>query len=347
MPQSTGPAPHTTRHHWLRWAWIPLTLVVIAALAQIVDVDLVWHELRAADPWRVAGMLATWLLWLALRPVRMRMLLRATAPEVAVGYNDAFGAHALGNALNGLLPMRAGEFGMLWVLNRRAHVPVAGALSAVVLDRLCDLAAAVCLLGLATLALPNRPQVVTDGLMAVVVALAVGTLILALAIRLRRAALALAGRVLPARWHPAVLPRLEGLLVGLSVLARPAVLARAAVLSAAIWTVTATSFTLGIGAVWPDVGLMTGAFTVGVTAMAFLVPAAPGGVGIFHAAIVFALSFFSVPAEKALAFALLTHALTLVTGLTVAGLWTLLNGLDARRIARDSLAAAEGEDTPA
>ncbi|MBI1244793.1 MAG: hypothetical protein GC202_07290 [Alphaproteobacteria bacterium] len=347
MPVPPVSSHRPTKRHWLRWAWIPLTIVIVVVLLRVVDIDRVGHELAAADLWRIAGMLATWLLWLALRPVRMRMLLHATAPEMPVGYNDTFGAHALGNALNGLLPMRAGEFGMLWVLNRRAHVPVAGALSAIVLDRLCDLVAAVCLLGLAILAVPNRPQAVADGLSAIALALVTGVVLLAIAIRLRRQAIALAGRILPERWHGAVLPRCEALLVGLSVLARPAVLARAVLMSAAIWAVTATSFTLGIGAVWPDVGLATGAFTVGVTAMAFLVPAAPGGVGIFHAAIVFALSFFAVPAEKALAFALLTHALTLFTGLAVAGVWTLRNGLDPRRIARESMAAAEGDDPPA
>jgi hypothetical protein len=319
----------------LRWAWVPVTAIAVAILVRVVDLERVGDELVTADPWRIGAMLATWLCWLALRPVRMRMLLAATAPHTPVSYNEAFGAHALGNALNGLLPMRAGEFAMLWVLNRRAHVPAANALSAVVLDRLCDLAGAICLLGVAILALPSRPQSVVDGLAVVTATVLLGVGMLVLAVRMRSFAVLLVGRLLPRRWHGKILPRLDALLTGLSVLARPAVLLRAVVLTAAIWTVTATSFTFGIGAVWPEVGLATGAFTVGITALAFLVPAAPGGVGIFHAAIVFALSFFAVPAEAALAFALLTHALTLVTGLAVAGLWTLRNGLDPRQIARD------------
>ncbi|MBL8833006.1 MAG: flippase-like domain-containing protein [Rhodospirillales bacterium] len=315
-----------------------MTAIVAAALLRVVDLDRVGHELVSADPWRIGAMLATWLVWLALRPARMRMLLAATAPQTPVGFNDAFGAHALGNALNGLLPMRAGEFAMLWVLNRRAHVPVANALSAIVLDRLCDLAGAICLLGIAIAALPARPQAVADGLAAIAAAMLVAVLLVAAAVRMRAFAVVMVGRILPLRWRAKLLPRLDALLAGLSVLARPAVLLRAILLTGAIWTVTATSFTFGIGAVWPDVGLAPAAFTVGVTALAFLVPAAPGGIGIFHAAIVFALSFFGVPAEAALAFALLTHALTLLTGLAVAGLWTLRNGLDPRRIVRDRTA---------
>lgn len=317
---------------------MPVTALVVIVLLRIVDLDRVGHELISADPWRIAAMLATWLCWLALRPVRMRMLLAATAPQTPVDYNDAFGAHALGSALNGLLPMRAGEFAMLWVLSRRAHVPVASALSAVVLDRLCDLAGAVCLLGIAIAAMPARPQAVADGLAAVAATMLVVVAIVAIAVRMRGFAVVLIGRSLPRRWHVKLLPRLDALLAGLSVLACPAVLLRAALLTGVIWAVTATSFTLGIGAVWPSADLATGAFTVGVTALAFLVPAAPGGVGIFHAAIVFALSFFAVPAEAALAFALLTHALTLVTGLAVAAVWTLRNGLDPRRIVRDRTA---------
>ncbi len=338
MPHPAESLPRNWSRLALRWAWVPVTALVVIVLLRIVDLERVGHELVTADPWRIAAMLATWLCWLALRPVRMRMLLAATAPQAPVGYNDAFGAHALGNALNGLLPMRAGEFAMLWVLNRRAHVPAANALSAIVLDRLCDLVGAVCLLGIAIAALPTRPQAVADGLAAIAATMLVVVALIAIAVHMRAVAVVVIGRMLPRRWHAKLLPRLEALLAGLSVLARPAVLLRAVLLTGAIWTVTALSFTFGIGAVWPEVGLASGAFTVGVTALAFLVPAAPGGVGIFHAAIVFALSFFAVPAEAALAFALLTHALTLVTGLAVAGLWTLRNGLDPRRIARDRVA---------
>jgi uncharacterized membrane protein YbhN (UPF0104 family) len=90
------------------------------------------------------------------------------------------------------------------------------------------------------------------------------------------------------------------------------------------------SFFFGVRAVWPGTTMVMGAFLLGVVALAFLVPAAPGGVGVFHAAAVFALAVFAVPAEAALAYALLTHALTFVAVFAVALIWVLSNGLDPR-----------------
>ena len=76
------------------------------------------------------------------------------------------------------------------------------------------------------------------------------------------------------------------------------------------------------------------AFLLSVVALAFLIPAAPGGVGVFHAASVFALAVFGVPAEVGLAYALLSHALTVLCGLSIALIWVLANGLDPRILAR-------------
>lgn len=346
-PRMNAPAPapaRTWRRTALRWAWLPVTAIAVAALLQLVDLAEVSTALADADPAALAAMVAVWLAWLALRPLRMRLLVVAAQGGRPVAYDTAFGAHAVGNALNGLLPMRAGEFAMLYVLRRRAGVPVAASLPAVVLDRLCDLASAVTVLAVAIFLMPDRPQAVADGLAVVVAAMLAGVVAAAIAVRSRRATLAVVGRLLPARHADRLLPRLDVALGGLAVLARPSVFLRAAALSAAIWGLTVVSFRFGIAAVWPDVGFGMAAFAVGVTAMAFLVPAAPGGIGIFHAANVFALSFFGVPAPAALAFALLTHAATLATGLAVAAAWTAHAGLDPRDVVR---AAEDGDRSDA
>lgn len=329
---------NTLKRLAVRWAWVPVMALAVAALLRFVDLAEVGQALGRADPWQVAAMVGVWLVWLAVRPLRMRILLRATAPATQIAYNDAYGAHALGNAINSLLPMRAGEFAMMWVLARRSQVALPASFSAIVLDRLCDLAAALAVLIIAIFAMPNPPTLIVEGIEIVTAVLVVGMALVAAAVRLRAQALRVFAVLLPRRWHGALLPRLEELLKGLGVLARPAVFVQAVALSAAIWGLAVVSFTAGIGAVWPDATLAMGAFTVGVVAMAFLVPAAPGGIGVFHAAIVFALAFYGVPAATALAYALISHALTFTVGIAVAASWTLYNGLDPREFARANAA---------
>jgi hypothetical protein len=318
--------------------------LAVAALLHFVDLAEVGKALGRADLWNVAAMVGVWLVWLAVRPLRMRMLLRATAPATQLRYNDAYGAHALGNAINSLLPMRAGEFAMMWVLSRRAQMALPASFSAIVLDRLCDVAAAVAVSIVAIFAMPNPPAIIVEGIEIVTALLGIGMVLVAAGVRLRVQALRVFAVLLPRRWHGALLHRLDELLKGLGVLARPAVFVQAVGLSAVIWGLAILSFTAGIGAVWPDATLAMGAFTVGMVAMAFLVPAAPGGIGVFHAAIVFALAFYDVPAATALAYALISHALTFTVGLAVAAAWTLYNGLDPRAFARANAARAATAD---
>jgi uncharacterized protein (TIRG00374 family) len=343
MPASTPEKPNNTlKRLAVRWAWVPVMALAIAALLRFVDLAEVAQALGRADPWQVAAMLGFWLVWLAVRPLRMRMLLRATAPATRIAYNDAYGAHALGNAINSLLPMRAGEFAMMWVLARRSQVALPASFSAIVLDRLCDLAAALAVLIVAIFAMPNPPALIVEGIEIVAAILVAGMALVAISVRLRARTMRVLAALLPRRWHSTLLHRLEELLKGLGVLARPSVFAQAVALSATIWGLAVLSFTAGIGAVWPDATLAMGAFTVGVVAMAFLVPAAPGGIGVFHAAIVFALAIYGVPAATALAYALISHALTFAVGIAVAAAWTLYNGLDPREFARANAARDAG-----
>jgi glycosyltransferase 2 family protein len=310
----------------LRWAWIPITLAAIAGLALLVDWTAVGRELADASPADLALMLGLWVVWLCVRPMRMRTLVRATGQGDRLTRNDAFGAHSVGMAVNNLLPMRAGEVAMIWLLRRRAGVPAGSGTSAVVLDRFCDLIGALCVLALALLWMPERPAAIERGLPIFVGALLAGLAALALVIGLRARLIGIAARVLPAK----LVPALGHLLDGLAVLGQPALLLRVALWTAAIWSLASVSFYFGIRAVWPPATPVMGAFVLGVAALAFLVPAAPGGVGVFHAAAVFALAVFAVPAEAALAYALLTHALTFLAGMGIALVWVLANGLDPR-----------------
>jgi uncharacterized membrane protein YbhN (UPF0104 family) len=325
----SDPAPGLLRSA-LRWAWIPITLAAIAGLALLVDWSAVARELSEASPTDLALMLGLWVVWLVLRPMRMRALVRATGQGDALTRNDAFGAHAVGMAVNNLLPMRAGEVAMIWILRRRANVPAGSGASAVVLDRFCDLVGALGVLALALIWMPERPSAIERGLPVFVGALLAGLVALGVVVALRGRLLEIAARLLPAK----LLPPLGHLLDGLAVLGRPSVLLQVALWTAAIWGLATVSFFYGVRAVWPGATVVMGAFLLGVVALAFLVPAAPGGVGVFHAASVFALAVFGVPAEAALAYALLTHASTFVVVFAIALVWVLANGLDPRILTR-------------
>ena len=144
----------------------------------------------------------------------------------------------------------------------------------------------------------------------------VGVLVLAAALAARTPALmaaALLERRVPlvARVHLARV--LEELLDGLAWMRHPGVLVRVAGLTIVLWTATTLMFYMGARSVgaWIEPGMAM--LTLVATNLSMVVPSVPGNVGIFHAAVVGTLTAFGIEQDRALAAAVVIHALSIAT----------------------------------
>jgi uncharacterized membrane protein YbhN (UPF0104 family) len=99
-----------------------------------------------------------------------------------------------------------------------------------------------------------------------------------------------------------------------------------------MWGLTATSYWLGVKAVWPTAPFAAGGFAAAAVALSFALPATPGGVGVFHAVAVLALSLYGVPMEAALAAAIVCHALQLTSVLLLAGVALASQGITVKSL---------------
>jgi hypothetical protein len=220
-------------------------------------------------------------------------------------------------AMNSVMPMRAGDVTMAFVLRQGLGVPTARAFSAVLVDRFFDFATVIVIfVGALALAPTVAPWAanLTVTLLAALAALVGG---LWLAVRLRRFWLDLLDRLLP-KSTERLRAQVRELFTGLAVVDNLGVLSLVLLLSIGLWGVIIVSYQYGAGAVWPSVSLPAAAFAAGAVALSFVVPLAPGGFGVFHAAVVLALSLFGVPAEAALAFAIISHVFQLGSVLVLA-----------------------------
>ncbi len=220
---------------------------------------------------------------------------RRLVPVVLVGY--------LGNAV---LPARLGDPIRAALVGRREGIPISTAFGSVVLERAIDT------LTLAVIALPaaiwaGAPDWFVRA--AALVAVAAGGVLLAAQTPLpRRVVEALDRRARP-RWRP-WLQRLDRFLAAMDGRGRERALVAAAGLSLVAWVLDGTIYwavaqALGIGLA------PTGAMVVSaVTVLGTIVPSAPGYVGTFELAASAAAGWFGVPAESALAFAIVVHGLT-------------------------------------
>jgi len=313
-----------------------LAILVIVWAASKLDWRVVWSELTLASASSMALMAAAWLVALMIRPLRLQILIRALSPEVGRGYWATWSASMIASAINSLVPMRAGDMAMMLVLRQGLGVTTARAFSAVLVDRFFDFATVIVIFIMTLAVAPTVAPWAADLTMILLIGLGVLVGGLLLLVKLRRFWQALLARALSAlapkrseRWNS----QAHDLFAGFSVVDRADTLVPILGLSVGIWGVIALSYWAGIDAVWSPVSFAAAAFAVSAVALSFVVPLAPGGLGIFHAAIVLALSLFAVPAEPALAFAIVAHAFQLGSVLVLAAVAVVFRRISIRSLA--------------
>lgn len=277
----------------------------------------------------VAAMLA--LLDYFLRTARWQRFLN---PTKKITLARLFPVLIIGFALNNLLPGRPGEFARPYWLKRRENISLMLGFGTIVVERVADgimliLFLVVALLSFKPLGLepPFLAEEIT--LLAVVIFGIALTGLIFLLVR-EQLALALLQRLthfLPASLASRMEEMLGSFVVGLHSLRSPFDVANIVLLTMAIWCVEALSYFLILTAfhTLPQdlLRVFAGAMMMALVNLGIMIPAAPGGLGPYEAAGVFALGTFQVNETLAAGIALAAHSMQylLVTGLGIFLAW--------------------------
>jgi uncharacterized membrane protein YbhN (UPF0104 family) len=230
-----------------------------------------------------------------VRPVPVARLYRYNLSAVAVSI---------------LLPIRGGDLFRVWLLNTREQVPRTTAIAVTLLEKAVDLVGLVAVAVPVPLLLPGLPRWV-----------GVATWVVASALVLALATAVLLARVRP-RIDDGLLSRFAQ---GLQAVNRVGPLLLACAGALASWLTDAVEVWLVLVAVGLHLPLGTPLLVLLTLNLAIAVPSTPAQVGAFELGAVVALRLLGVPDERALAFALLYHAVQLVP--------MSLAGADAVRLA--------------
>jgi uncharacterized protein (TIRG00374 family) len=259
-----------------------------------------------------------------VRPCRLAVLFRGMVP-----LREAIGAQSVSQVVNLLLPMRAGEMALVFLLRSATPVSASAALSIVVIDRVMDVVAILMIFAVALAVIPGIPPIVNGG----AITLGLGCVLLIAAIAL---VLASRDRVLSAteKWLRGFAPargaawqaRIEGIIGGFAVLQEPRRIAVAFAATAAVWALAIGGFALILKGIWPVAPISTAALAVCFGAIGLALLSVPAGLGILHAGYALAAIVFGAPQEVALAFAIVAHFLGLCA--------TLLMGLSGLSLMR-------------
>jgi glycosyltransferase 2 family protein len=271
------------------------------------DVGRIAHEMASADYRWLWPYVAILLAIHVIRTVRWGILLE---PVARVPFSKLNAVSAVGFMALVLLPFRLGEFARPYLVAERPRIRVSAALSSVVVERVADGLFTAVLLVVTLLAVPEG----TRGLHAFrlaggVVFLAFAGLLafLVVAYRNRAAAVRFTHRVLDSV-SPRAAERAAGMMDafihGLRLVPSRRKVVLFFLLTGAYWAVNGWGIQIFARSFGFHLGL-TDAYTVlGVLVVGVMIPAGPGMVGTFQAAVAGGLSLFAPHAgERALAFA--------------------------------------------
>lgn len=308
--------------------WLPgaiISILLIAAILYFVDLRAMLDAIRHANYGLLAIALASGFLWMAIRTMVWRTLLRDRP-----SYADVFWTVGEGYLLNNFLPFRLGEIGRAFLLSRKSGMQFMEILPTIVIERVMDLGYSAIIL-LAALPFVVGAQGAGGaqriGIVVGIIVL-IGFVILYLLARYNQWALGLFHN-LSARWP--TLQRiggnfLESFFIGLGVLNDGWLFIRFLFWMTVNWGVAIVSYYLIIRAFFPQAQLVWGMFGLGAAAFGGAIPSLPGAVGTFEGAFGGAVTLLTGNESTALAVALTGRLYNYINSGVIGGIGLLREG---------------------
>jgi hypothetical protein len=302
-------------------SWLPgllISLTAIFLILQFVDLRKFTDAMLSANYWLLGLAFACSFIWLALRGVVWRTILRRRVP-----YRDVFLTLNEGYLLNNFLPFRLGEIGRAFLLGRKSGLGFMEILPTIIIERVLDLAFAAAIL---LSAVPFVVGAEGAGRIAILIGGLVlfGLLVLFLLARNRERALAIFGQLF-SRW-----PRLQrtgagfldSLFSGLAILTDGWLFLRVLLWMSVNWAFAIFQYYVLLLAFFPQAEPLWSLFGLGAVAFGNAIPSLPGAVGTYEGAFGGAIALLSGDQSTSLAAALAAHLIGyLSTG--ILGLYAL------------------------
>jgi uncharacterized protein (TIRG00374 family) len=276
---------------------VPVSLLFLWLAVRSADLGAVRDTLGDASPGRVALAVVAIFALYGFQAVRWRLI--AGSPHVRLARFYEMIVSAL--ACNNVLPARLGDLLKARWLGREAPMPAGRALGTVVLDRGCDVAALLAFLALGLAAVATSEWLVHIAVAATALLAGLGAVLVFARFYIRRRARDRRERRLLRR----VLRDM------FEMLAEPLGRRRLAgwiALSLCGWGMWALAAILAAEALGLELALVEAMFVAAVMNLGSAIPSSPGVVGTYEWLGVASLGLLDVPAEEALAFAILLHA---------------------------------------
>src|SRR5512139_1822531 len=324
--------------------WLPgalISILLIAAILYFVDLRAMVDAMRTANFGLLSIAFAIGFLWMAIRAIVWRTLLRDRPT-----YSDVFWTIGEGYLLNNFLPFRLGEVGRAFLLSRKSGMQFMEILPTIVIERAMDLGYSAIILLAALPFVVGAEGTERIGYIIGAVVLA-GFVILYLLARYNQWALGVFHK-LTARW-PSLQKMggtfLEQFFTGLGVLTDGWLFLRFLFWMTLNWAIAIVSYTLIIRAFFPQAQVTWGMFGLGAAAFGGAIPSLPGAVGTFEGAFGGAITLLTGDQSTALAVALTGRLYNYINSGLIGGIGLLRDGQTLSGIYGELRKITSGKDT--
>ncbi len=300
--------------------WLPgvlISAIAIYAVLKFIKIDDLKNAFQTVKPGFILIVFAISLLGLLIRAKVWQVILGK-----GVTFTQSFFGVSEGYFLNNVLPFRAGELARSFFVGRSSGKGTFYVLSTIIIERAFDLAFAAVLVVVTLpylLGMDWIKPIATIVLILVFAAL----FILFLVARNKEKVLGWMNKITnPNKIVKFILPRIESIIEGFSLLAKPSQFLLCLFLVGVNWVVWTSIHSLAVIKIIPGAPVWWGAFVSGVMALGVAIPSAPSALGVYEATYVGAIAILGGQTGMALAYALVLHLLNFLLA-AIFGVWGL------------------------
>jgi glycosyltransferase 2 family protein len=300
--------------------WLPgvlISAIAIYAVLKFINFDDLKNAFQTVKPGFILMVCGISLIGYFLRGKAWQVILGK-----GVTFKQSFFGVSEGYFLNNVLPFRAGEIARSFFVGRSTGKGTFYVLSTIIIERAFDIAFAASYVIITLpflLGMDWIKPVATIALILVFAAL----FILFLVARNKDKVLGWANKITkPNKIVKFILPRVESIIEGFSLLAKPSQFLLSLLWIGINWVVWTSSYCLVVRAVIPGAPIWWGVFLTGVMALGVAIPSAPSALGVYEASFVGAIAILGGQTGKALAYAIIMHLIAFVMA-AIFGVWGL------------------------
>jgi len=247
---------------------------------------------------------------------------------------DAIWLFSIGFLFNNILPAKLGELARGALAGRRPSMHFSSALSSIVVERLFDMVSVVVLFGVVLIGL-DLPDWATGAGIAMGTFAVAGLIVLAIAAQMPDFALKIGSNILglaPKIDREQAYQFIEPFIDGLGGVSDWKTFAAGFLLSLAAWFASGFVGWVLLLAFFESAPLIDGLLAIAAAGLGIAVPAAPSGVGPFHAAVIGVLTAADYPADAARSYAFALHGLNFASTSLMGVIGLLREGVSFKEV---------------